>query len=435
MPQGVRIGCGAGFAGDRLEPAVDLVERGALDTLVLECLGERTVSLASLRATDGSGPGYDPLLRRRLALLLEPLARRGTRLVTNAGAADPVGAARMAHELARELEVSPRIAAVTGDDVLDRIDRSAPAWEDGRPLESHGELVSANAYLGAEALLPALADGADIVIAGRAADPSLFLAPLLDTLGWDPRDEGLLAAGSLTGHLLECAGQVTGGYFADPGLKDVPDLANLGFPLAEVAPDGSAVLTKNPGTGGRVDRMTVTEQLTYEVTDPAAYLTPDVTLDMTGVRLAETGADRVRVSGARGRARPDRLKASVGYRAGFRGEGEISYAGPGARARARLAGEVVRERLAGRVPVRVDVIGGADTPDEVGECRLRVAGAAPDRVGAEAVEEEVGALYTCGPAGGGGVRTRSTEVIGILSTTVGRDLVEPRTTYFGEGAK
>lgn len=433
MPEVVRIGCGAGFAGDRLEPAVDLVERGELDTLVLECLGERTVSLASLRATDGSGPGHDPLLRRRLSLLLEPLARKGTRLVTNAGAADPIGAARMAHELALELGVSPRIAAVTGDDVLDRVDRSAPAWEDGRPLEEHGELVSANAYLGVDALLPALRGGADVVIAGRAADPSLFLAPLLDSLGWDPRDEELLAAGTLVGHLLECAGQVTGGYFADPGVKDVPDLANLGFPLAEVAADGTAVVTKLPGTGGRVDRWTVTEQMTYEITDPTAYPTPDVTLDLTGVRPREVGPDRVRVSGARGRVRPERLKVSVGYRAGFRGEGEISYAGPGARARARLAGEVVRERLRDLLPVRVDLIGGADDPAEVGECRLRVAGLGADRSVAQAVEEEVTALYTCGPAGGGGARTRASEVIGILSTTVGRDLVEPRTTYVGEG--
>lgn len=430
MPVDARIGCGAGFAGDRLEPAVDLVERGRLDTLVLECLGERTVSLAALRADDGSGPGYDPLLRRRLLPLLDPLARHGTRLVTNAGAADPVGAARMAFELARAEGLAPRIAAVTGDDVLDRIDPSAPAWEDGMPLEAHGELVSAHAYLGAETLVPALRGGADIVIAGRAADPSLFLAPLLERLGWDPLDEDLIASGTLVGHLLECAGQVSGGYFADPGVKDVPDLAHLGFPIAEVDGDGSAVITKLPGTGGRVDTMTVTEQLTYEVTDPSAYLTPDVSLDMTGVQLSQAGPDRVRVAGARGGARPDRLKASVGYRAGFRGEGEISYAGPGAAARARLAGEVVRERLGERVRARVDLLG--DTTDARGECRLRVAGTSPDRAGAEAVEEEVTALYTCGPAGGGGARTRSTEVIGILSTTIGRDRVEPGITYVGE---
>src|SRR5699024_10236101 len=177
----------------------------------MECLGERTVSLAALRADNGSGPGYDPLLRRRLLPLLAPLARHGTRLVTNAGAADPVGAARMAFELAQSEGLAPRIAAVTGDDVLDRIDASAPSWEDGLPLEAHGELVSAHAYLGAETLVPALRDGADLVITGRAADPSLFLAPLLERLGWDPDDEDLVASGTLIGHLLECAGQVSGG--------------------------------------------------------------------------------------------------------------------------------------------------------------------------------------------------------------------------------
>ncbi|MFE1169860.1 acyclic terpene utilization AtuA family protein [Nocardiopsis sp. NPDC058789] len=429
-----RIGCGAGFASDRLQPAVDLVERGELDTLVLECLGERTVSLASLRASEGSGPGYDPMLRRRLELLLEPLHRRGTRLVTNAGAADPVAAGAMAAALAASLGLPTTVAAVTGDDVLDRVDPSAPCWEDGEPLESHGELVSANAYLGAEALLPALRGGADVVVAGRAADPSLFLAPLLHDLGWDPGDDRLLAAGTLVGHLLECAGQVTGGYFADPGRKEVPGLADLGFPLAEVDDEGRAVVTKLPGTGGRVDRMTVTEQLTYEVTDPRAYLTPDVSLDMTGVRLRELGGDRVLVDGARGLARPDTLKVSVGYRAGYRGEGEISYAGPGAVARARLAGEVVRERLGGRVRSRVDLIGSGPGPDggDPFECRLRVAALSPDRAGAQAVEEEVGALYTCGPAGGGGVRTRSGEVVGILSSTIAREAVEPAVSWFGE---
>ena len=450
----VVIGCGAGFAADRPRPAVDLVERGGLDYLVLECLGERTVSLAALRLVSGSGPGYDPMLRRRLELLLEPLRRKGTRLVTNAGAADPVGAARMAHALARDLGVPATVAAVHGDDVLDRIDTSAPAWEDGLPLDAHGELVSANAYVGADALMPAVRGGADIVIAGRAADPSLFLAPLAHSLGWDADDTAAMAAGTLAGHLLECAGQVSGGFFADPGRKDVPDLARLGYPLARVARDGSAVITKTPGTGGRVDRMTVTEQLLYEVTDPRAYLTPDVTLDMTGVSVDDLGGDRVRVSGARGAPRPDDLKVSVGYRAGFRGEGEISYAGPGAVARARLAGEVVRERLGDAVGrLRVEVIGvdalsggaaagdaavgrdgdgggGGRDPREPLECRLRVAGMASERSAAEAVAEEVAALYTSGPSGGGGMRVDTREVIGVLSTTIARGDVETGTVVF-----
>lgn len=398
---------------------------------MLECLGERTVSLATLRRLADPDGGYDPMLLKRVRPLLAPLARAGTRLVTNAGAANPLAAARAVRDLAAELGTPASVAAVLGDDVLHLVDRSAPAWEDGKPLEEHGEIVSAHAYIGAEAILPALRGGAQVVITGRAADPSLFLAPLAYELGWDTGDWDRLAAGSLVGHLLECAGQVTGGYFADPAAKPVSGLADLGFPLAEVAADGTAVVTKLPGTGGRVDRMTVAEQLTYEVTDPRGYLTPDVTLDMTGVGMADFGGDRVGVGGARGRARPEDLKASVGYRAGFRGEGEISYAGRGALERARLAGEVVRERLADVVPrLRVDVVGvdalhGADLAAGGApyECRLRVAGLAEDPATAEIVAEEVSALYTCGPAGGGGLRTGTTEVVGVLSTTVPRELV------------
>ncbi|GAB3454103.1 DUF1446 domain-containing protein [Streptomonospora sediminis] len=438
-----RIGCGAGFAADRIEPAVDLVERGGLDVIALECLGERTVSLAALRKLSDPHGGFDPMLRKRMSALLEPLSRTGTRLVTNAGAADPVAAARMVRDLGTELGVPTTAAAVTGDDVLDRIDLSAPAWEDGAPLESHGEIVSANAYIGADALLPALRGPAPVVIAGRAADPSLFLAPLAHLLGWEPGDWERMAAGTLVGHLLECAGQVTGGYFADPARKPVAGLADLGYPLAEVGADGSAVVTKLPGTGGRVDRMTVVEQLTYEVTDPRAYLTPDLELDMSAVQVHDDGGDRVRVHGARGRPRPGALKASVGYRAGFRGEGELSYAGRGALDRARLAAEVVRERLGGAVPrLRADVIGyGALHGDALAagtepyECRLRVAGTAPDRATAEAVGEEVSALYTSGPAGGGGLRVGTTEVVGVLSTTIPRERVETDVVVFEGSAE
>ncbi|MDA0563183.1 DUF1446 domain-containing protein [Streptomonospora sp. S1-112] len=437
-----RIACGAGFAADRTAPAVDLVERGGLDAIALECLGERTVALAALRRLTDPAGGFDPMLGKRMRALLEPLHRTGTRLVTNAGAADPVGAARMVRALGAELGTPTTVAAVTGDDVLDRIDRTAPAWEDGLPLEAHGELVSANAYIGVDALLPALETPASVVVAGRAADPSLFLAPLVHTLGWDTADWTRMAAGTLVGHLLECAGQVTGGYFADPARKPVPGLADLGYPLAEVGADGTAVVTKLPGTGGRVDRMTVVEQLTYEVTDPRGYLTPDVTLDMGAVTVTDTGGDRVAVRGARGRPRPPDLKVSVGYRAGFRGEGEIGYAGAGALARARLAAEVVRERLSGVLDrLRVDLVGHSALHGEAlaagaepYECRLRVAGLAADRATAEAVGEEVSALYTAGPAGGGGLRTATEEVIGVLSTTIPRERVETGVVVLEGGA-
>ncbi|GAA4859296.1 acyclic terpene utilization AtuA family protein [Saccharopolyspora cebuensis] len=416
----MRIGCGAGFAGDRIEPAVRLAERAGLDDLVLECLAERTIALGQQRRLRDPAAGYDPRLRARFTPLLPVALARGVRVVTNMGAANPLAAGAATRDLLGELGLGGRVAVLTGDDVLDRIDPRAPALEDGVPLADHGELVSANAYLGAEELLPALDTGADVVLTGRVADPALFVAPLAHRLGWALDDWSRLAAGTLVGHLLECAGQVTGGYFADPGRKDVPGLADLGFPFADVAADGTATIGKPEGTGGAVTTATVREQLLYEVTDPTGYRTPDVVLDFRQVRAEQTGADRVRIGGAVGGPRPDELKVSVGYRAGHRAEAGISYAGPGAAERARLAADVVLARLGGAgARLRADVLGGPD------EARLRVAAMAPDPDAAEVVCHEVEALYTNGPAGGGGVRTDVREVVGVVSAMLPRSEVEP----------
>ncbi|SMD05179.1 acyclic terpene utilization AtuA family protein [Kibdelosporangium aridum] len=411
-----RIGCGAGFAGDRIEPAEDLLRRGALADLVLECLGERTVALAQRHKLSDPAHGYEKRLPARFNRLLPLAIANGVRVITNMGAANPLAAGRVTRELLDSLGLGGRVAVVTGDDVLADLDLNTVAWETGRPLRNHGEIVSANAYLGADALLPAL--DADVVITGRVADPSLFLAPLAHRLGWDLLDVPMAAAGTLVGHLLECAGQLTGGYFADPGWQDVPDLANLGFPYADVTSDGTAVLGKLPGTGGQLSKATVREQLLYEITDPAAYLTPDVTLDVRNVRV--TGD--MRVSGAQGAPRPDSLKVSVGYRAGSKVEAEISYVGPNAARRGALAAEVVSTRLAG-VPLRAEVLGGET------DCRLRVAAISHDQAVLDRVGDEVESLYTNGPAGGGGVRVHVTEVIGIVSTLVPRSAVRPAVTF------
>ncbi|HEX6360427.1 acyclic terpene utilization AtuA family protein [Actinophytocola sp.] len=411
-----RIGCGAGFSGDRIEPAEDLLRRGALADLVLECLGERTVAQAQRRRLANPALGYEKRLPDRFARLLPLAIAGGVRVITNMGAANPLAAGQVTRALLDSLGLGGRVAVVTGDDVLDRIDLDAPAWETGRPLRSHGEIVSANAYLGADAVLPAL--DADVVITGRVADPSLFVAPLAQRLGWDLGDVPRIAAGTLVGHLLECAGQLTGGYFADPGYQDVPDLANLGFPYADVSSDGTAVLGKLPGTGGLLSRATVREQLLYEITDPTAYRTPDVVLDMRQVAVT----DDVRVSGARGTPRPESLKVSVGYRAGSKVEAEISYTGPNAARRGALACEIVTARLAG-VPVRAEVLGGPT------DCRLRVAAISHDPALLDRVGDEVESLYTNGPAGGGGVRVHITEVIGIASTLIPRADVPTSVTF------
>ena len=437
----MRLGAGSGFQGDRLEPAVILGSQGELDYLILECLAERTIALAQLRKLADPAAGYDPLLETRVRALLPVAARHGFRIITNMGAADPLGAARKVMSLAKELGLRIKVAALSGDDVLAQLEPTMRTIEArGAPLADYGTLVSANAYFGAEEMLPALATLAEVIITGRVADPSLFVAPLAHRFEWKSNDWQRLGRATAIGHLLECAGQVTGGYFAEPGLKDVPNLAQLGFPWCDVDADGNGVLGKVAGTGGAITLRTVKEQLLYEVTDPGGYITPDVVADFTSVSLRELGADRVAVQGASGRPRTPTYKVSVGYRAGFVGEGEISYAGARAVERARLAGEIVRERLRDDVPdLRIDLIGidsahhsdfgHAHAPYEV---RLRIAARAATRELAERVGAEVEALWINGPAGGGGVRRYAQERIGVVSLLLDRSRVRPQVTLLQE---
>lgn len=432
-----RIGAGAGYSGDRIDPALELAERGALDVLVFECLAERTIALAQLRRSQDPQRGYDPLLEERLRAVLPACARNGTRIVTNMGAAHPLAAGEAVLRVASELGLPRlRVAVVLGDDVLPWMrTHEVPlldAQETVRSLD--GRLISANAYLGADALLPALQSGADVVITGRVADPALFLAPLMQHFQWQPDDWSRLGQGIVVGHLLECAAQVSGGYIADPGRVDIPNLAEVGFPLAEVQADGTAVITKLPGTGGRVDRLTCTAQLLYELEDPQRYLQPDVVADFSRVQLQEVGVDRVQVHGANGTARPEQLKVTLGYRDGYIGEGQISYAGPGARARGELALEVLRHRLdrigLGDLERRAELIGvnamhgpslGAE--HEPYEVRVRLAMRCATRGQAERVGQEVEALYLNGPAGGGGVMQAVREVVAAASALIPRAAV------------
>ncbi len=336
MSRRIRIGSGAGYSGDRIEPAVELAERGEIDYLGFECLAERTIALAQGERLRDPQAGFDPLLGARMEAVLPACAARRIRIITNMGAANPAAAARTGAAIARDLgRKGLRIAAVGGDDVLDQLRGGEHALLE-RPgtVASLGDSIrSANAYLGAAGIVEALAGGADVVVTGRVGDPALFLAPLIHEFGWAMDDWDRLGRGTVVGHLLECAGQITGGYFADPGYKDVPNLARLGFPIADVGEDGSAIMTKVEGSGGRLSVASCTEQLLYELLDPSAYLQPDVTADFSQVRFEEIGPDRILVSGGTGRARPETLKVSIGYLDGFIGEGQISYTGPGAAAR------------------------------------------------------------------------------------------------------
>ena len=442
----IRIGSGAGYSGDRIEPAVELAEKGDIQYLVFECLGERTVALAQQARMKNPEGGYDPLLEERMRAVLPLCASKGIKIVTNMGAANPEAAARRTAEIAKSLGLaSLKIAAIVGDDVLDACkDGDLPIMEfDGTIRQLGNRLLSANAYLGAEPMAEALTSGADIVITGRASDPALFLAPMIHAFGWAMDDWNLLGQGTVAGHLLECAGQITGGYFADPGYKDVPDLARLGFPIGEVGEDGSLVITKVSGSGGAVTAQTCKEQLLYEVHDPRQYFQPDVVADFSEVTVEEIGPDRVRVRGGRGNKRTDTLKVSVGYVDSYIGEGQISYAGPGALARGRLALEIVRERLkltgVAASELRFELVGidslhgaqvsaGANEPYEV---RVRVSGRTENWREAVRIGNEVETLYTNGPAAGGGAWKSARDVVAVASVLLPRELARPQIRFVG----
>lgn len=434
-----RIGTGAGFSADRLDPALDLVRRGGLDAIVFECLGERTLAFAYRDRCADASRGYTPLLERRMRAILPGAVANGVRVVTNMGAANAPRAAEVTRDIARELGLTGvRIAYVEGDDVSDLLDAQTPLWEGMTIAEVGRRFIGAHAYLGADALLPALASDAQVIITGRVADPSLFVAPLRHHFGWSGNDWRSLGAGTVVGHLMECAGQITGGYFADPGVKDVDGLASLGFPIAEVGPDGSACITKLPGTGGIVDTRTVKEQLLYEVHDPSRYLTPDVSADFSGVRIESAGPDRVAISGAAGTAAPSSYKVTVAFDGGYLAEAGVSYAGPGAQGRAELAGHIVAERMArvhgSNAPPRVDIIGAASLHatarryhEESRDVRLHCTQRASSREQAELLLWEVESLLCCGPAAGGGYRGTITPSVITYSASLPRDRVVTRT--------
>ncbi|WP_296268955.1 acyclic terpene utilization AtuA family protein [Pseudomonas sp. UBA6562] len=440
----IRIGAGAGYSGDRIEPAIELAQQGELDYLVFECLAERTIALAQQARLLDPDAGFDPLLAERMRRVLPYVGtgdstRRRLRIVTNMGAANPLGAAREIRRIAADLGLAGiKVAALTGDDVLATLlQRPQQTLDNGDSLAELGDrLISANAYLGAEGIVQALQADADVVVTGRVADPSLFLAPQLFEFGWRADDWTRLGRGTLVGHLLECAGQISGGYFADPGVKDVPDLHRLGFPLAEIDAMGNAVISKVAGTGGRIDTATCTEQLLYEVHDPAAYLTPDVSADFTQVAFQTTALDHVRVQGANGHTRPEALKVSVGFLDGWIGEGQMSYGGPGAVARGRLAEDIVRKRLqlmgVACDDLRTELIGvsalhgndlGQRAAGEPWEVRLRVAARCASKSDAVRIGNEVETLYTNGPYGGGGASKSVRQVVAVASLLLPREAV------------
>jgi len=434
----LKIGCATGFSGDRTDgvvPVVDTLIQSGGHALIFETLAERTLALSQLAKNQHPELGYEPLLADLLRPVLGSCLQHGIRIVSNFGAANPPAAARRIKLLAQELRLpAPRIAVLSGDQ-LAQPEQLAFLREQLGPDFDQLDIVSINAYQGAGEIAQALRAGADIVVAGRVADPSLVLGPALAHFGWANDDWHRLGCGTIAGHLLECGTQVTGGYFAVPGLKDVPGMDTLGFPIADISASGDLSISKALGTGGLVTEQTVKEQLLYEVHDPAAYLTPDVSADISQVTVAQTADDVVRVSNVTGHPRPDTLKVNICHHGGWLAEAEISYAGVQAEARARLAADTIAKRLGSAMKLRVDLIGAisifaddageylrSQPPSAARDIRLRIAGTHAQKDVAERLLREVTALYTCGPAGGGGVRTSLRPRLNSLSSTVPRDL-------------
>lgn len=434
----IRIGCGAGFSGDRIEPAVQLVEHGQLDFLVLECLAERTIALAQKRKKEDASRGYDPMLEQRIRALLPSLVRKNTRLISNMGAANPIAGAKKMIEIAEGMGFSLQVAVVLGDDVMEQLSGNEEVMESGQRISAYSSIISANAYLGADAILPALKTDAQIILTGRVADPSLFVAPMVQAFDWDLLNSDIIGQATMLGHLMECAGQITGGYFADPLMKPVEDLENLGYPILEVDAMGRGQISKLDGTGGTINVRTAKEQLLYEVVDPFAYITPDVTADFSMVNLSQSSSLSILATGGRGSLRPQQLKVSVGYDAGWIGEGEISYAGMHAKERAQWAGEIIECRIKSLYEdFKVDLIGlsslhgpSLSLDSQPYEVRLRVAGRSQDPALARRIGEEVEALYTNGPAGGGGARKSVTHQVGVVSVLMDRSNIQTSIQLF-----
>jgi hypothetical protein len=449
MKDVVRIGAGSAWWGDRIEPAARNAQEGKLDYLGFETMAEATVSAAQVRKRrDPSFPGYDTYLDDRMQAVLPGCLEHGTKIITNQGWINPHGAAeRIVHWLRVYGARGLKVAAIGGSLITDRVlELAGTILETGAPSATLApNLVSAEVYLGAQPIVDALGLGAHIVVTGRVADPSIFMAPMMYEFGWDALDHLRLGRGNGIGHLLECGAQVTGGYFADPGFKDVPEPWNLAFPIAEVQRDGDAVITKVAGTGGAVNVQTVKEQMFYEVHDPASYITPDVVVDFTTAQLQQEGADRVRVTGISGKPRTPTLKVSIGCTEGYIGEDLFFYAGPGALRRARLAKQILEERFKTvglqAEEVRIDFLGmnaihgpmsPADQPEPY-EIAVRVAARCKTREEAAKVGREVDGMAVSGVAMTGKRvphQDRTREIIGVWSSLVPREKIEPTISFF-----
>ena len=449
MKQKICIAAGQGFWGDLPDAPVRQVEGGPIDYLMLDYLAEVTMSIMQKQKARDPNAGYArdfvPLMKQIIPVCVE----RNIRVTANAGGVNVVGCAMAVRDVARELGLAGKlkIGIVTGDNILDRVDHLLARgielrnMDTGEPLAAvRDRIQSANAYLGAAPIVEALNKGAQIVVTGRATDTGLTLAPMIHEFGWAADDWNRLAAGTIAGHIIECGAQCSGGN-CQFEWQSIPDLANVGFPIAEASADGTFVITKHEGTGGRVNVPSIREQLVYEMGDPREYITPDCVADFTTIQLAGDGKDRVRVFGIKGRPATDSLKVSISYSAGYKAVGTLVYAWPDAYAKAKAADGILRARL-DRLGLNFDQIltefVGANAThgplagepsSKLAEVQLRVGVRGNDRAAIERFTKEIAPLILTGPpavTGFAGGRPKVEEIVAYWPALIPKNEIVPQ---------
>ena len=447
MSRTVRVAAGQGFWGDWLDAPRRQVEGGQIDYLMLDYLAEVTMSILQKQKERDARMGYARDFIGAMESVLPAVAERGVKVIANAGGVNPPACAEAIRDVFRAKGAASklRVGVVTGDDLLPRLDELMAKGHTFANMDTGDSLsivrdrvLSANAYIGSEPIVEALAKGANVVVTGRSTDTALTMAPLRHEFGWGSTDWDRLAAGIVAGHIIECGAQCSGGNCLYDW-RSIPDLANVGYPLVEVSADGTFVVTKHENTGGRVSVPTVTEQLVYEMGDPHSYITPDVVADFTTIRLESGGTNRVRVYGIKGRPPTDKLKVSIAYRAGFKAVGSLVYSWPDALDKARLADRVLRERLA-KMGLRFDdtlteFVGVSATHGplagsvvDVPEVQLRVGVRSADRTTVERFTREIAPLVLNGPpsvTGFAGGRPKVEEVVAYWPALVDKTVVTP----------
>jgi hypothetical protein len=432
----VKIANGQGFWGDWLEAPVRLVEGGPIDYLTLDYLAEVTMSILQKQCKTNPDLGY----ARDFPPLIARIRDRNIRVIANAGGVNPIACAREVRRLAPDLKV----AVVLGDDILDRIDQLIAAGHELRNMDTNEPIAairrhiqSANVYIGAFPLAQALATGANVVITGRCADAALAVAPMIHEFGWKTDDWDLLASGIVAGHVIECGAQATGGN-CHLDWQSTPDFAHIGYPIIEASANGDMLITKHAGTGGRVTQATVKEQLLYEIGDPRYYITPDVIADFTSIQLSDAGPDRVRISSVKGNSRPETFKVSVSYHYGWKAVGTLVYSAPDALAKARIAENIVRQRLTDLnltfEKIHTEFFGVnachahlAPPNPEPAEVQVRIGARGPEKLAVERFTREVISLVLSGPptaTGYGEGRPEVREIVAYWPALVPREAVK-----------